>query len=71
MSQINSPGAIKALEHKVVKLENIIAILKTVSCTVQAPLKERIHAQEQLHSEYDVHTLCEALDVFCKTYCIY
>lgn len=59
---------IKALERKVTKLENIVAILKTTPCTVHAPLKERLNALEQLHSEYDVHTLCEALDVPRGTY---
>lgn len=68
MSQIYSPGTIKALERKVIKLENIIAILKTVPCTIHAPLKERLNALEQLHSKYDVHTLCEALDVSRGTY---
>lgn len=66
--QIYSPGAIKAMERKVVKLEKIIAILKTVPCTVHAPFRERLNALEQLHNEYDVHTLCETLDVSRGTY---
>jgi len=66
--QVYSPSDIRAMERKVAKLEKIIAILKTVPCTVHAPLKERLDALEQLHSEYDVHTLCEALDVPRGTY---
>lgn len=63
-----SPNDIRTLEHKVAKLEKIVAILKTVPCTVHAPLKERLNALEQIHGEYDVHTLCEALDVSRGTY---
>ena len=66
--QLYSATDIKALERKVTKLEKIIAILKKVPCTVHAPLKERLNALEQLHSECDVHTLCEALDVSRGTY---
>ena len=66
--QVYSPNDIIALEHKVAKLEKVIAILKTVPCTIHAPLKDRLDALEQLHSEYDVHTLCEALDVSRGTY---
>jgi transposase-like protein len=68
MKQIYSPGDIKALERKVAKLEKIISILKTVPCTVHAPLKERLNTLAQLQSEYDIHTLCEALDVSRGTY---
>ena len=66
--QVYSPNDIRAMERKVAKLEKIIAILKTVPCTVHAPLKDRLNALEQLHSEFDVHTLCEALDVSRGTY---
>ena len=50
------------------KLENIVAILKTVNCTVHAPLKEKLHELELLYGQYDVHTLCEALDVSRDTF---
>lgn len=66
--KVYSPQDIKALERKIAKQEKVITILKTVSCTVHAPLKERLNALEQLHSEYDVHTLCEALNVARGTY---
>lgn len=66
--QVYSPNDIRSLERKVAKLEKVIAILKTVPCTIHAPLTERLNALEHLHSEYDVHTLCEALDVSRGTY---
>lgn len=53
----------KALQRKNEKHEKIISILKSVSCTVHAPLKERLSELEKLYSQYDVHTLCDALDV--------
>ena len=56
------------LLHRVEKLENIVAILKTVNCTAHAPLKEKLHELELLYDQYDVHTLCEALDVSRGTF---
>lgn len=57
-----------ALKRKVEKQANIIAILKAVGCTVSSPLKERLMALESLYGQYDVHTLCEALDVSRGTF---
>ena len=54
---------INQMHNCIVKLNNIIAILKTVNCTVSAPLRERLVALEALYGQYDVHTLCEALNV--------
>ena len=51
------------LQRKVEKLQNIITILKSVDCLVSAPLKERLHALEPFYGKYEVHTICEALDV--------
>ena len=59
---------IAVLERKVKKLESIVQILKTVDCTVHSPLQDRLNALEKLHSDYDVHTLCEALNVARGTY---
>ena len=53
----------EALLRKVTKLENIITIIKTVRCTVRAPLRERLCELGQFYGQYDVHTPCEALDV--------
>jgi putative transposase len=50
-----------ALLRRVAKLENMVAVLQTVSCTIHAPLKERLGELELLYGQYDVHTLCEAL----------
>ena len=52
-----------SLQRKVEKLQNIITILKSVDCLASAPLKERLHALEPFYGKYEVHTICEALDV--------
>jgi len=56
------------------KFKNMIAILKTVNCTVHAPLKEKLSELKLLYGQYDVHTLCEALEVsrgtFYIIYCV-
>lgn len=49
--------------HRLEKAEHIIEILKTVHCTVHADLKERLSELEQLYGQYDIHTLCAALNV--------
>ena len=51
------------LQRKVEKLQNVITILKSADCLVSAPLKERLHALEPFYGKYEVHTICEALDV--------
>ena len=66
--QFLSPKEYKLLLHRIEKLENIVAILKTVNCTVHAPLKEKLAELELLHGQYDVHTLCEALEVSRGTF---
>ena len=58
----------KILLHRIEKLEKIVAILKTVNCTVHAPLKEKLIELELLHERYDVHTLCETLEVSRGTF---
>lgn len=59
---------IKALQRKIEKQGKIISILKSVNCTVHAPLKEKLAELEKLYREYDVHTLCETLDVSRGTF---
>lgn len=56
------------LQRRMEKLENIITILKAVNCTVHAPLKEKLSELELLYGQYDVHTLCEALEVSRGTF---
>lgn len=56
------------LQQQVEKQANVIAVLKAVHCTVSAPLKEKLLELEQLYGQYDVHTLCEALEVSRGTF---
>ena len=57
------------LKQKCERQEKIIAILKSAPCAATAPLQERLVAIEQMVSdEYNVNTLCEALDVAKGTY---
>ena len=51
------------LESKAARLEGIIEILKTVVCTANAPLKQRLYEAEQLYGKYSVHMIREALDI--------
>ena len=37
------------LENKVKRLEGIIEILQSVTCTAKSPLQEKLYAAEQLH----------------------
>lgn len=66
--QFLSPKEYKLLLRRIEKLENIVTILKTVNCTAHAPLKEKPTELELLHGQYDVHTLCEALEVSRGTF---
>lgn len=59
---------IRILEDKIKRLEGIIEILKKVNCTVSAPLQERLYELEALQGQYNVHMLCEALDVSRGTF---
>lgn len=56
------------LQHKVEKLQNIITILKSADSLVSAPLKERLYALEPFYGKYEVHTICEALEVDRSTF---
>ena len=56
------------LQRKVEKLQNIITILKSADCLVSAPLRERLHALEPFYGKYEIHTICEALDVARGTF---
>ena len=44
------------------KLENIIAILKSAGCTVDAPLKTRYEVIKNMSDTYSISTLCSALN---------
>ena len=51
------------LENKVHRLEGIIDILQKAPCTATAPLENRLHVLDDLHDQYSVHMLCDALCV--------
>lgn len=51
------------LENKVARLETIIEILKSASCTPKSPLKQRLYAAEQLYGKYNIHIICDAFDI--------
>lgn len=56
------------LENKVARLESIIEILKSSTCTAQSPLKQRLYAAEQLYGKYNVHVICDAFDISRRTF---
>lgn len=57
------------LKQKCERQEKIIAILRSAPCTATAPLQEKLTAIEQMVSdEYNVNTLCAALEVSKGTY---
>lgn len=56
------------LENKVVRLENIIEILKSANCTPKSPLKQKLYAAEQFYGEYSVHVICDAFDIPRETF---
>ncbi len=66
--QVHSAKDWNIIQRRMEKLENIIIILKTVNCTIHAPLKEKLSELELLYGQYDVHTLCEALEVSRGTF---
>lgn len=51
------------MKRRISKLEDMIQVLKTVSCTVSSPLQEKLQAMEPLYGQFSVHTLCDALEV--------
>ena len=63
-----TPQAFDALRRKVEKQAAIIQVLKSVNCTVSAPLKDKLAALEPLYGQFSVHTLCDALEVSRGTF---
>ena len=51
------------LENKVARLESIVEIVKSATCTPKAPLRQRLYAAEQLYGKYNVHVICDAFDI--------
>ena len=58
----------RTLENRIRRLEGIIEILKTIPCTVHAPLQERLNEIEKLQGQYSVHMLCDAMDIARGTF---
>lgn len=58
-----TPKDFDTLLRRCEKQEQIIAVLKSVSCTASATTQEKLAALEQLYGQFSVHVLCEALDV--------
>lgn len=59
---------IRQLESKIVRLEGLLDIIKRSNSSPTAPLKEKLEALETLYGSYNVHMLCEALDVSRGTF---
>ena len=54
---------IEELERKVEKLQTMLAIIYELGISVNAPLKEKLNAMAPLYGKYNVHWLCEAMQV--------
>lgn len=53
----------KKLQNKTARLEGIIDILKLSPCTATAPLKERLNSAVTFKNQYNIHMICEALNL--------
>lgn len=65
-NSINSNGKkkeIKELERKVKKLQTMLDIIRKLGISINAPLKEKLNAMTPLYGKYNVHWLCEAMQV--------
>lgn len=60
---IVTPQEFLHMQRKVEKLEGMVQVLKTVDCTVTSPLQDKLKALETMYGQFNVHTLCDALDV--------
>jgi len=58
----------RLLTNKVARLKGIIEIINKAQCTSNAPLQQKLTALESLYGQYNVHMLCEALDVARGTF---
>lgn len=56
------------LQRKVNRLEDTIAVLKTVNCSCHYPLQDKLCELENLCEKYSVHVLCDALNVARGTF---
>ena len=51
------------MKQRVEKLEEMVEILKKVTCSVSSPRKDKLDELAALHGQYSVRALCEALEV--------
>ena len=51
------------LENKVARLESIVEILKSATCTPRSALRQRLYVAEQLYGKYNMHVICDAFDI--------
>ena len=63
ISQNTKNKEIKELERKVEKLQTMLTIIHELGIPINAPLKEKLNAMAPLYGKYNVHWLCEAMQV--------
>ena len=61
--QTITPKGFDSLLRRCKKQEQIIAVLKSIPCIANATTQEKLAALEPLYGQFNVHALCEALDV--------
>lgn len=64
----NYEKIIKGLQNKINRLEGLLEIIRVSESSPSAPLKEKLYALEKLSGQYNVHMLCDALDVSRGTF---
>ena len=62
-SQSVKDKEIKKLEQKIEKLQTMLAIIHELGISINASLKEKLNAMTPLYGKYNVHWLCEAMQV--------
>ncbi|MCL2001801.1 IS3 family transposase [Candidatus Saccharibacteria bacterium] len=63
-----TPKELDSARRRLKKYEDMICVLKSVDCTATAPMSYRLKALEPLYGQYNIHILCEALDVSRGTF---
>ena len=59
---------VQQLRRTVERQSDMIAILKSVNCTVYSPLRDKLYELEKLYGKYSVHVLCDSLEVSRGTF---
>lgn len=55
-------------KQTVKRQSDMIEILKSVNCTVNSPIKDKLYELEKLYGKYSVHVLCDSLEVSRSTF---